>query len=164
MNHLDEPHLTKQIVIVHLSDLHFGQAQIQSPANHNGRHSGTGRLPDASGKAAEDLDQPDPKCPVLLCITGDLAESANPRNLATQSFSFGNWLIPGSSVTNALSRTSSWRQATTMLCLPERRRGSDSPVTHRCWGSLTGTHGRSGPGLGRSSTTIQKISGSLSPP
>lgn len=77
---IDERHLTKQVVIVHLSDLHFGKHHRFNPSPTT-----AGDIPVRDGyptllaKIAEDLDQPDPKCPTLLCVTGDIAETGDPK-------------------------------------------------------------------------------------
>jgi 3',5'-cyclic AMP phosphodiesterase CpdA len=81
--HIDERYSTKQVVIVHLSDLHFGKHHRFNPPPATG-----GDIPTREGyptlleKLSQDLDLPDPKCPVLLCITGDLAETGDPKEFA----------------------------------------------------------------------------------
>jgi 3',5'-cyclic AMP phosphodiesterase CpdA len=76
LGHMDERHFTAQVVIVHLSDLHFGPHHRFNPEKTT-----TGDIPVRKGyptlleKLAEDLDQPDPNCPTLFCITGDFAET-----------------------------------------------------------------------------------------
>jgi len=70
---------TRQIMVVHLSDIHFGRHHRFSP----GAAVGPGKLP-SPGRASlleslrKDLaGRPDPGCPVILCLTGDFAEIAS---------------------------------------------------------------------------------------
>lgn len=78
MSGTNEKHLTKQVVIIHLSDPHFGRKHRFNPAK-----TAAGDVPTRHGyptllqKLLEDLNQPDPKCPVLVCITGDFAEAGS---------------------------------------------------------------------------------------
>jgi 3',5'-cyclic AMP phosphodiesterase CpdA len=69
---------TRQLNIIHLSDIHFGEhhrfSQLQPIGP--GKLPATGR-PSLADTLLQDLrDVPDPKCPVIICITGDLAEKA----------------------------------------------------------------------------------------
>jgi 3',5'-cyclic AMP phosphodiesterase CpdA len=70
-------HLTSQLVIIHLSDIHFGSRHRFNPppAPSGGVPARTG-YPTLLEKLAEDLDGPDPSCPVIIAITGDLATTA----------------------------------------------------------------------------------------
>ncbi len=75
---IDERHLTKQLVVIHLSDLHFGKRhRFNPPPTTAGDIPVRDGYPTLLAKLAEDLDQPDPKCPALVCITGDLAETGD---------------------------------------------------------------------------------------
>jgi 3',5'-cyclic AMP phosphodiesterase CpdA len=78
--HIDERHSTKQVVIVHLSDLHFGKHhRFNPPPTTAGDIPVREGYPTLLEKLAQDLDQPDPKCPTLLCVTGDVAETGDPK-------------------------------------------------------------------------------------
>jgi 3',5'-cyclic AMP phosphodiesterase CpdA len=80
IGHIDERHLTKQAVIIHLSDLHFGKHhRFNPPPTTAGDIPVRVGYPTLLEKLAQDLDQADPKCPTLLCITGDLAETGDPK-------------------------------------------------------------------------------------
>jgi 3',5'-cyclic AMP phosphodiesterase CpdA len=69
---------TRQVVIIHLSDIHFGKNhRFNPPATVAGDQPVDSSFPTLLGKLAEDLDGPDPGCPVIICITGDLVETAD---------------------------------------------------------------------------------------
>lgn len=69
--------LTRQLYIVHLSDIHFGtKHRFNPPISAAGDSPGEEDYPTLLGKLAEDLDGKDPDCPVIVCITGDLVETA----------------------------------------------------------------------------------------
>lgn len=77
---IDERHLTRQLVIVHLSDLHFGRHhRFNPPPTTAGDIPVREGYPTLLEKLVEDLDLPDPKCPTLFCITGDVAETGDPK-------------------------------------------------------------------------------------
>src|SRR5579862_3106245 len=77
---VDELHLTKQVVIVHLSDLHFGRHhRFNPPPTTAGDIPVRNGYPTLLEKLSEDLDQPDPKCPTIICITGDVAETGDSK-------------------------------------------------------------------------------------
>lgn len=71
------PELTRQIRIIHLSDIHFGSAHRFDPLP-----TPKGDLPTRLGfptllqKLQEALEGPDPGCPVFFCITGDVMTTA----------------------------------------------------------------------------------------
>jgi 3',5'-cyclic AMP phosphodiesterase CpdA len=68
-------HLTRQVVIIHLSDLHFGEKhRFNPPKTPSGDRPARNGYPTALEKLAEDLNHDDPKCPVIFCLTGDFAE------------------------------------------------------------------------------------------
>nr|WP_249128192.1 metallophosphoesterase [Bradyrhizobium lablabi] len=74
--------LTRQLVVVHLSDVHFGDHHRFSP----GKAVGAGNLPKAghptlADSLLRDLAVADPDCPVIVCITGDLVETGTAREL-----------------------------------------------------------------------------------
>jgi len=73
---INAAHATRQIVIIHLSDLHFGEKhRFNPPRTPSGDRPGRNGYPTAIEKLAEDLRQDEPGCPVILCLTGDFAES-----------------------------------------------------------------------------------------
>ncbi len=70
----------KQLTIIHVSDIHFGEHHRFSP----GKAVGPGNLPmeghpELIDALVNDLAGPDPDCPVIVCITGDLAEKSKPE-------------------------------------------------------------------------------------
>jgi 3',5'-cyclic AMP phosphodiesterase CpdA len=74
--------LTQQLVIIHLSDIHFSNLEKRPERFSPGRAVGEGALkkkgfPTFVEKLGEDLRGADPKCPVIACITGDLTETAS---------------------------------------------------------------------------------------
>jgi len=75
---VDDSHVTRQIVLVHLSDLHFGGKHRFNP-----EPTPRGDIPVREGyptlfdKLREDLGGQDPGCPVAICITGDLTTAAS---------------------------------------------------------------------------------------
>lgn len=71
---------TRQLVVVHLSDVHFGSHHRFDP----GQAAGGGRLPAAGhpkliDSLVDDLADVDPGCPVIVCITGDLTQTASSK-------------------------------------------------------------------------------------
>lgn len=89
-------HLTRQVVILHLSDLHFGDKHRFDPPKtpSGGRPPRTG-YPTALEKLAEDLNHDDPKCPVIFCMTGDFAEEGKTSEFGeAESFIKGLWQTP----------------------------------------------------------------------
>jgi 3',5'-cyclic AMP phosphodiesterase CpdA len=69
---------TRQLHIIHLSDAHFGKNAHRfdpppTPAGDTPKRDG---YPQLLQKLVEDLSGPDPGCPVIICITGDLATAA----------------------------------------------------------------------------------------
>ncbi|MBI4532103.1 MAG: metallophosphoesterase [Candidatus Latescibacteria bacterium] len=72
--------LTRQLIIIHLSDVHFGRShRFVPPRTPGGDVPEEDTYPTLLEKLKEDLSGKDPQCPVLVCITGDLAESADVR-------------------------------------------------------------------------------------
>ncbi|MGF7178586.1 3',5'-cyclic AMP phosphodiesterase CpdA [Tunturiibacter psychrotolerans] len=66
---------TNQVVIIHLSDLHFGDKhRFNPPKTSSGDRPARAGYPTAPEKLTEDLNHDDPKCPVIFCLTGDFAE------------------------------------------------------------------------------------------
>jgi 3',5'-cyclic AMP phosphodiesterase CpdA len=76
-------HFTAQVVIVHLSDIHFGPQHRfdPAPAPSGGIPASTG-YPTLIEKLREDLDELDPGCPVIIAITGDLCTTASKEELS----------------------------------------------------------------------------------
>jgi 3',5'-cyclic AMP phosphodiesterase CpdA len=76
------PELTRQLIVVHISDLHFGAKHRFEPGR-----TAAGDVPEdpaqptLSAKLREDLQDEDPGCPVIICITGDLTETAATEEL-----------------------------------------------------------------------------------
>jgi 3',5'-cyclic AMP phosphodiesterase CpdA len=72
----EDHQLTKQLVIIHLSDLHFGRTHRFNPPK-----APSGDIPARKGsptlleKLSEDLNLPSPNCPLIICATGDFAET-----------------------------------------------------------------------------------------
>jgi 3',5'-cyclic AMP phosphodiesterase CpdA len=64
---------TRQAVLIHISDVHFGSKHTFDPpqAVGGGSAPAAGR-PSLLELLLKDLDRPDPGCPVLICVTGDL--------------------------------------------------------------------------------------------
>src|SRR4051812_9160821 len=67
---------TSQLVVVHLSDVHFGENhRFTTPPTAGGDTPSDRSFPTLLAKLAEDLDKPDPGCPVIVCISGDLVQT-----------------------------------------------------------------------------------------
>jgi 3',5'-cyclic AMP phosphodiesterase CpdA len=68
----------RQLVIIHLSDAHFGGKHRFKPRPAAGGDVPEEReYPTLLEKLVEDLTEEDPECPVLFALTGDLAESGS---------------------------------------------------------------------------------------
>jgi 3',5'-cyclic AMP phosphodiesterase CpdA len=70
---------TRQLNIIHLSDVHFGGKHLFTPRGA----VGAGNLPSQGypelvDTLITDLKDHDPGCPVIICITGDMAETGDP--------------------------------------------------------------------------------------
>jgi 3',5'-cyclic AMP phosphodiesterase CpdA len=69
--------ITRQVVLIHLSDIHFGSKhRFNPPTSPSGDVPKEYEYPTLLEKLREDLDHQDPECPVMICITGDFAETA----------------------------------------------------------------------------------------
>jgi len=70
---------TRQIVIIHLSDIHFGPHHRFSspPATGEGKLPSAGQISLLESLRREFAERPDPGCPVIICLTGDFAETAS---------------------------------------------------------------------------------------
>src|SRR4051794_6576557 len=70
--------LTRQLEIIHISDVHFGgQHRFNPPITPSGDMPSREGYPTLVQKLQEDLAGPDPGCPVIVCITGDLATTCS---------------------------------------------------------------------------------------
>src|SRR5215467_5773201 len=68
---------TRQLLIIHLSDIHFGkQHRFDPPPTADGDTPKRAGYPQLLQKLVDDLKGPDPGCPVIICVTGDLATAA----------------------------------------------------------------------------------------
>jgi len=66
---------TSQIFLIHLSDIHFGKNhRFAPPLTPLGDKPLDKSFPSLIAKLSQDLEGPDPGCPVVICITGDLTE------------------------------------------------------------------------------------------
>ena len=66
---------TPQIVIIHLSDIHFGKThRFQPQAAAGGDIPADPSYPTLLAKVLADLDGEDPGCPVLIALTGDFTQ------------------------------------------------------------------------------------------
>jgi 3',5'-cyclic AMP phosphodiesterase CpdA len=73
----------RQIVIVHLSDIHFGSTHtFNPPTSAAGDVPPERNYPTLLEKLREDLDQPDPGVPVIIAITGDMAQTGSYAELS----------------------------------------------------------------------------------
>lgn len=70
--------VTKQIEIIHLSDVHFGGShRFDPPKTAAGDRPKREGYPTLLDKVLEDLGGASTGCPVIVCITGDLATTAS---------------------------------------------------------------------------------------
>lgn len=68
---------TSQVILIHISDLHFGgRHRFSPPRTPLGDQPEDAAFPSLLDKLLSDLDEPDPGCPVLICVTGDIVETA----------------------------------------------------------------------------------------
>jgi 3',5'-cyclic AMP phosphodiesterase CpdA len=71
------PNLTRQLSIVHLSDVHFGSVhRFAPPATAAGDVPSESGFPQLIDKLVDDLGNVDPGCPVIYALTGDMAQTA----------------------------------------------------------------------------------------
>jgi len=72
------PAKTRQLEIVHLSDIHFGlRHRFNPPKTVDGDEPEDKSFPSLLDKLTQDLTRPDPNCPVAVCITGDIVETGS---------------------------------------------------------------------------------------
>jgi hypothetical protein len=77
---MDSEELTRQLVIVHLTDIHFGEKhRFNPPRSASGDRPYEAGYPTLLEKLRSDLNREDPGCPVILCLTGDLVETADAK-------------------------------------------------------------------------------------
>ncbi len=68
---------SQQLVLIHLSDIHFGSGhRFNPPASPAGDEPDEECFPSLISKLAEDLDATDADCPIVVCVTGDVAQTA----------------------------------------------------------------------------------------
>jgi len=66
---------SRQLVIIHLSDVHFGSRHsFNPPPTSEGDRPRERDYPTLLDKLREDLAENDPGCPVLIAVTGDMAQ------------------------------------------------------------------------------------------
>jgi 3',5'-cyclic AMP phosphodiesterase CpdA len=66
---------TRQLLVIHISDTHFGSRhQFEPPLTPTGDRVVDSR-PTMLETLIEDLTGSDPGCPLMVCLTGDLAET-----------------------------------------------------------------------------------------
>jgi 3',5'-cyclic AMP phosphodiesterase CpdA len=71
-------HLTRQIEIIHLSDIHFGDYHRYQPAKTAAGDRGAEKgIPKLSQLIERDLSAQSVSSPVIICITGDLTTTAS---------------------------------------------------------------------------------------
>jgi 3',5'-cyclic AMP phosphodiesterase CpdA len=76
---VDERHFTRQAILIHISDIHFGNQHRFNPDRTPGGDVPARRgYPTLLEKLREDLNAPDPGCPVAICLTGDIVTTASP--------------------------------------------------------------------------------------
>jgi 3',5'-cyclic AMP phosphodiesterase CpdA len=69
---------TKQLYVIHLSDVHFGPGhRFNPPVSPSGDRPKDQSYPTLLTKLSEDWKGEDPGCPLIVCITGDFAQSAS---------------------------------------------------------------------------------------
>lgn len=72
------PDLTRQIEIIHLSDIHFGSShRFRTSKSASGDCPKDEGYPTLAEKLIEDLPNIKKGCPTIICITGDLVNSAD---------------------------------------------------------------------------------------
>jgi 3',5'-cyclic AMP phosphodiesterase CpdA len=90
----------RQLIIIHLSDVHFGgKHRFDPPATPGGDVPQEREFPTLLEKLAEDLTGDDPDCPVLFALTGDMAESG-----AYDEFKKAEAFVRGLTETSLLGR------------------------------------------------------------
>jgi hypothetical protein len=73
----DPRHQTRQLQIVHISDIHFGKDhRFDPPRTAAGDTPKRVGYPSLLQKLQEDLPTGDVGCPAIVCVTGDLATTA----------------------------------------------------------------------------------------
>lgn len=84
--------LTRQIEIVHISDIHFGpDHRFVPPLTPDGDRGSYEGYPKLSEKLQEDFADGDPGSPVVVCITGDITTKASYEEFE-EAEGFINWL------------------------------------------------------------------------
>ena len=108
----------RQLLIIHLSDIHFGSKhKFAPPATAGGDVPEEREYPTLLEKLADDLAEEDPGCPVVLALTGDMAETGSYEEFKKAEEFVRGLTVTHCSVNNARSRTSSSCLATMMSSL-----------------------------------------------
>ena len=69
--------LTRQLVVLHLSDIHFGPGhRFNPPKAASGEEPDEEAFPTLLDKFQSEIACDDPKCPVVVCMTGDITQTA----------------------------------------------------------------------------------------
>ena len=70
--------LTRQLVIFHFSDIHFGPGhRFNPPKAASGEEPDEEAFPTLLDKLQTEICGDDPKCPVVVCLTGDITQTAS---------------------------------------------------------------------------------------
>ncbi|MFL6207832.1 MAG: metallophosphoesterase family protein [Pyrinomonadaceae bacterium] len=70
--------LARQLEIIHLSDIHFGDDhRFIPPQTPDGDRGSSEGMPKLLEKLQEDFAEKDPDCQVIVCITGDITTTAS---------------------------------------------------------------------------------------
>ncbi len=82
---------SNQLIIIHLSDIHFGRNHRFSPRRTaSGDRPVDRSFPTLLDKLCEDLEREDPGCPVVVCLTGDIVETGTRAEFVqAEEFIFG---------------------------------------------------------------------------
>ena len=90
-----------QVLVVHLSDVHFGSGHaFNSTLGPDGTPLSSQGIPSFAELLMQDLAEPDPGCPVVVAITGDMStkcEDAGFQEAATFLRSFDTATVFGKS-------------------------------------------------------------------
>src|SRR3954454_22500713 len=79
---------TRQLVILHLSDIHFGRNhRFDYDESPYGDRPSESDYPTLISKLKQDLAGEDPGCPIIVCLTGDITETADVKEFqAAENF------------------------------------------------------------------------------
>ncbi|MDN3205593.1 metallophosphoesterase family protein [Algoriphagus sediminis] len=83
MKQEEHPDITRQVNIIHLSDLHFGDThRFKIPASTDGDVPLEKDYPTLIEKLSLDLNEIDHNCPTIICLTGDFVDTGNVNEFA----------------------------------------------------------------------------------